>query len=252
MPAPLRLWLTALLLACAAIASRPAPAAAAAFTPEQKKAIEAIIHDYLVNNPGTLIEALQKAEDKLNSEAHDKAAAALRQRHHDIYDDPATPVGGNPHGDVAIVEFFDYRCPYCKEVEPSLEKLLHEDRDLRFVYKELPVLGPASVTAAHAALAARKQGKYAAFHDAMMAARGRITDETVFHVAASVGLDVERLKRDMAAPEIAQDIESNLALADALGIHGTPGFVIGDHIVPGAADLDSLRKLVAAARKAKG
>ena len=148
----------------------------------------------------------------------------LSDRHQEIFDDPATPVGGNPQGDVTIVEFFDYRCPYCKQVQPSLETLLDQDPKLRFVYKEMPVLGPSSVVAAHAALAARLQGKYDAFHNAMMAAKGQITDEVVYHVAGSVGLDVERLKRDMASPEVDQAVKANLALAEALDIRGTPGF----------------------------
>jgi len=113
----------------------------------------------------------------------------------------------------------------------------------------MPVLGPQSVTAAHAALAAERQGKYEAFHNAMMATKGQITDETVYKVAGSVGLDVERLKQDMSAPEIGQALKTNLALADALNIRGTPGFIVGNHIVPGAIDLDALRNMVAEARK---
>jgi len=246
---PSRLSLAALALSLIAIAALPV--AAADFTPDQKKAIDGIVHDYLLNNPDALIEALRKAETKLDSDAQDKAAKALGERRREIYDDPLSPVGGNPQGDVTIVEFFDYRCPYCKEVQPSLDKLLGEDRKLRFVFKEMPVLGPASVTAAHAALAARKQGKYDAFHQAMMATRGQIADDTVFHVAGSVGLDVERLKQDMAAPEIEKALKANLKLAEALGIKGTPGFVIGDRIVPGAVDLEGLSDYVAEARNGK-
>jgi protein-disulfide isomerase len=134
-------------------------------------------------------------------------------------------------------------------VLPSLQALLKEDQKLRFLYKEMPVLGPQSVTAAHAALAAERQGKYEAFHNAMMATKGQITDETVYKVAGSVGLDLERLKQDMSAPEIGQALKTNLALADALNIRGTPGFIVGNHIVPGAIDLDALRNMVAEARK---
>jgi protein-disulfide isomerase len=202
-----------------------------------------------MHNPDVLIEALRGAEDKLNREADSKAVTVLSDRRNEVFDDPATPVGGNPQGDVTIVEFFDYRCPYCKQVLPSLQALLKEDHKLRFVYKEMPVLGPQSVTAAHAALAAQRQGKYEAFHNAMMATKGQITDETVYKVAGSVGLDVDRLKQDMSAPEIGQSLKANLALADALNIRGTPGFIIGTHIVPGAIDLDSLRTMIADARK---
>jgi len=196
-----------------------------------------------------LIEALRGAEDKLNREADAKASKVLGDRRREIFDDPATPIGGNPRGDVTVVEFFDYRCPYCKQVLPSLQTLLKEDRQLRFIYKEMPVLGPQSVVAAHAALAAQRQGKYEAFHTAMMGTKGQITDDTVYKVAGSVGLDLDRLKQDMAAPEIEQAVKANLALADALNIHGTPAFIIGNHIVPGALDLDALKNMIADARK---
>jgi protein-disulfide isomerase len=247
---PVRLPLVALLLACVGLAAGlPRSVGAADITPAQRQAIEGIIHDYLVQNPDVLIEALRKAEEKMSHDAEDKASRALVDRQQEIFDDPATPVGGNPKGDVAIVEFFDYRCPYCKQVQPAIQSLLDQDRNLRFVYKELPVLGPQSVVAAHAALAARQQGKYEAFHSAMMATKGQIGDDTVYRVAGSVGLDVDRLKQDMATPEIVQAVKANLALANALDIHGTPAFIVGDHIVPGAIDLDALKDLVADARK---
>jgi protein-disulfide isomerase len=247
---PYRALFVALALVCGLIAAVPAQSIrAAAIPPEQRQAIEGIIHDYLMQNPDVLIEALRGAEDKLNREADAKASKVLTDRRTEIFDDPATPVGGNPRGDVTIVEFFDYRCPYCKQVLPALQTLLKEDRNLRFIYKEMPVLGSASVTAAHAALAAQRQGKYEAFHNAMMGTKGQITEETVFKVAGSVGLDVDRLKQDMAAPEIEQAIKSNLTLADALNIRGTPGFIIGSHIVPGALDLETLKDMIAEARK---
>ena len=245
-----RASLAALALTCAIIAALPVrPIAAADIPSEQRQTIEAIIHDYLMQHPDVLIEALRAAEEKANRDADAKAAVVLKDRRREVFDDPTSPVGGNPQGDVTIVEFFDYRCPYCKQVQPALQKLLDQDRKLRFVYKEMPVLGASSVTAAHAALAARLQGKYEAFHAAMMATKGQITEDVVYQIAGSVGLDVERLKRDMTAPEIEQAVKANLALANALDIRGTPGFVIGEHIVPGAIDLDTLKNLVADARK---
>jgi protein-disulfide isomerase len=237
-------------LACAFIGIAPArPLGAAEITPEQRKAIEVIIHDYLIQNPDVLIEALREAEVKANTETDAKAAQVLRDRHHEVFDDPATPVGGDPRGDVTIVEFFDYRCPYCKQVRPAIQKLLDQDRKLRFVYKEFPVLGEQSDIAAHAALAARLQGKYEPLHNAMMAAKGQITEEAVYRLAGSVGLDVDRLKRDMTDPEIDRALSANRSLAKALDLRGTPGFVIGDHIIPGAIDLDALKTMVADARK---
>lgn len=246
----MRPYIVIFALACTFLAIAPAGSLGAAeISSEQRKAIEAIIHDYLMQNPDVLIDALREAEAKANSDADVKAAQVLRDRRHEVFDDPATPVGGNPQGDVTVVEFFDYRCPYCKQVQPALQKLLDQDRKLRFVYKEFPVLGEQSDIAAHAALAARLQGRYDAFHNAMMAAKGQISEEVVYRVAGSVGLDVDRLKRDMTDPEIERALSANRALAKALELRGTPGFIIGDHIVPGAIDLDALKTMVADARK---
>lgn len=227
------------------------PAAAADFTSEQRKAIEDIIHDYLTKNPDLMLDVLQAAQDKLKGDSREKAAVALVEHKRDLLEDPETPVGGNPKGDVSLIEFFDYRCPYCKQVVPALEALLAKDKQLRFVYKEFPVLGADSVHAARAALASRKQGKYEPMHRALMAVKGQIDEAAVMKVASSVGLDVDRLKADMAAPEIDRVLKANIKLAEALEIHGTPGFVIGDEIVPGAVSLDTLKQLIDAARHSK-
>ena len=241
----------ALALGAALALSRMEPATAADFTPEQRKAIEDIIHDYLTKNPDLMLDVLQAAQDKLKGESREKAAVALVEHKRELLEDPETPVGGNPKGDVSLVEFFDYRCPYCKQVVPAIDSLLAKDKQLRFVYKEFPVLGPDSVQAARAALASRRQGKYEAMHRALMAVKGQIDEAAVMKVASSVGLDVERLKADMAAPEIDRALKANIKLAEALDIRGTPGFVIGDEIVPGAVGLETLKQLIDAARKSK-
>ena len=239
-----------LMLCCAVLASGPLRLAVAAeLAPEQRRAIESVIHDYMLQHPDVLIEALRAAEEKVKTDAGEKAKESLAARSSEVFDDPETPVGGNPKGDVTLVEFFDYRCPYCKQVQPRLQELLADDRQLRIAYKEFPILGSASVVAARAALAAHRQGKYEAFHDAMMAAKGEITEDTVYRVAGSVGVDVDRLKREMASPQIDATLKANQALADALDIRGTPGFVVGDQIVPGAVELSSLKELVAGARR---
>jgi protein-disulfide isomerase len=249
MPVRARLALVALACWIVAAAWCGAPVEAADPNAPQRQQIESIIHDYLMQHPDVLIAALRQAENKMDRDDEANASRAVAQHRREVFHDATTPVGGNPQGDVALVEFFDYRCPYCKQVEPSLESMLKQDPKLRLVYKEFPILGPASVTAARAALAAQRQGKYDAFHAAMMAARGNVTDDTVYRVAGSVGLDIEKLKRDMASPEIAQTIKANKKLADALDIRGTPAFVIGDKVVPGAVDLDALKTMVADARK---
>jgi protein-disulfide isomerase len=239
----------ALVLVTALVFAAPSPAAEP-LTPEQKTAVETIIHDYFMAHPEFMIEVLQAAEAKLKADKAEDAKQAIAARRNELLQDATAPVGGNPAGDVTIVEFFDYRCPYCKEVEPSLEALIKQDPKLRIVYKEFPVLGEASVYASRLALATRKQGKYAPFHDAMMATKGEITQEVILRVAKSVGVDIDKAKAEMNAPDIDALIKRNYALAEALDIQGTPAFIVGDTLVPGATDIERLRQLVADARKA--
>jgi protein-disulfide isomerase len=234
-----------------ALAAPPA-LAAAEFSAEQRQAIEAIVRDYLIKNPDVMLEVLEAAKEKIRNDAEAQRTAALAERRQEIFEDPNAPVVGNPQGNVTLVEFFDYRCPYCKQVAPAIESLLGEDKKLRIVYKEFPVLGPESVTASRAALAARKQGKYEALHHTLMEMKGQINDAAIFNAAKSVGLDVEKMKHDMQAPEIDAMLQANQQLAAALDIHGTPGFVIGDEVVPGAVGIEALREMIAAARSEKG
>jgi protein-disulfide isomerase len=223
-------------------------ASASDFSPDQKKEIEAIVHDYLKNHPEMLIDAIQAADDKLKADAKDKATQALAAHRQDVFNDPQSPIAGNPNGNVTLVEFFDYRCPYCKQVEPSLEKLVGDDHQLRFVFKEFPVLGPDSETASRVALAAKKQGKYDAFHRAMMATGGHIDESVIFKVAASAGLDIDRVKQDMKSPDVEKELKANLDLGKLLDLDGTPSFIVGNTIVPGAVSADDLKQLVANAR----
>ncbi len=230
--------------------STPAPGTVpGGLTPTQVEQIESVIRDYLLRNPEVIIEAVQGLERKQRAEQQRAAQVALAERRGDVFSDPASPVAGNPAGDVTLVEFFDYRCPYCKQVAPALNQLLKEDKKLRFVFKEFPILGPESVTAARAALAAQAQGKYHAFHNALMQLRGNFDEAAVMRVAQSVGLDVERLKTDMKKPEIEENLRKTYQLAKALNISGTPAFVIGERIIPGAIDLETLRLLIRQARQ---
>jgi protein-disulfide isomerase len=227
----------------------PHSAWADAPAPLDKKALEQAIHDYLISHPEVVLDALKAAQQKQDEVAAEETRRTILAKQQELTASPEDLVQGNPKGDVTLVEFFDYRCPYCKQVEPALAALLKDDKKLRIVYKEFPVLGEASVFATRVALAAKKQGKYAPFHDAMMGTKGTITDETVLGVAKSVGLDLEKIKADMAAPEIEQLIEKNYALADALKIDGTPAMVVGDRMIAGAVDIDALRSTIAAVRK---
>lgn len=234
-----------ILFALLCAATLPA-AAQQAMTREQ---IEEIVREYLVNNPEVIVQALEALEARHKAAQQADQREALAAHQDQLLRDPDAPVMGNPSGDVTMVEFFDYRCPYCKQVVPALTQLLKDDRDLRLVLKELPILGPDSLLASRAALAAQAQGKYAVMHTALLAHRGSFDDAVIARIAAAAGLDVARLKADMEQPEIAAMIDRNRALAGALSLTGTPAFIIGDTIVPGAADLDTLKTLVAQARQ---
>lgn len=233
----------------AADSSSPAPQAS---MPKDRAGLDQAIHDYLMAHPEVVVDALKAAQQQADAQAAEQSRRVIASKHKELFDSPGDLVQGNPKGDVTLVEFFDYRCPYCKQVEPSLDALLKEDRKLRIVYKEFPILGEASVYATHVALAAKKQGKYAEFHRAMMATKGDISDETVLNVATSLGLDVGKIKADMSAPDIDKLIDTNYALADALNVQGTPALIIGDTLIPGAIDLDTLRNDIAAARNGGG
>jgi protein-disulfide isomerase len=238
----------ALLLLAAALLAPGAGTAAEALSPEQKLAVEQVIHDYLMKHPDLLLDVLKEGEAKAKQDKEDGARQTIAAKRSELVADASTPVGGNPQGDVTIVEFFDYRCPYCKQVEPSIEALIKEDPKLRVVYKEFPILGPESIYASRMALAARKQGKYAAFHNAMMAVKGQISEDIILETARNAGVDLAQAKVDMSGADVRDILKRNYALAEALDIQGTPTFIIGDELMPNAVDLAGLRKLVALAR----
>ncbi len=216
--------------------------------PAELDPFEQRVREYLLKNPEVIMEALQVLQDRQRAAEAETFKRTIAERSDEILNDPAAPVGGNPAGDVTLVEFFDYNCPYCRRVAPTVVELQEADPGLRVVYKEFPILGPGSEFAARAALAARKQGKYVPFHNALMRATDQVTEQTVIEIAREVGLDTERLEQDMRDPAIEEAIARNLQLANALQITGTPSFVIGQQIVPGAVDLRTLQSFVTRAR----
>jgi protein-disulfide isomerase len=238
----------AVLLLALVAAAAPVPVRAENLSAADRTAIETVVHDYLLAHPEVIAEAITVLRAREQEAESTNRRQALVTHREQLLRSPQSPVAGNPQGDVTMVEFFDYACGYCKAVQPQVEALIAGDAKLRVVYKEFPILGEGSRLAARAALAARAQGKYVEFHNALMNARGGISEDSLLRVARSVGLDGERLQRDMKAPAVEDEIAANLKLAEALAINGTPGFVIGDQLVPGAVDLETLRKLVAAAR----
>jgi protein-disulfide isomerase len=211
--------------------------------------VEAIVRDLLMREPELVYQALQELQRRETAAQAERSKAAVLAKKDDLFRKASSPVGGNPEGDVTLVEFFDYNCPYCRRVAPTVVELEQADSDLRLVYKEFPILGPGSEFAARAALASRRQGKYVRFHNALMQATEQVTEETVMGVAREVGLDTEQLKADMQDPAIQDAIARNLQLANALGITGTPSFIIGQEVVPGAVGLGTLRGLIERARR---
>jgi len=178
--------------------------------------------------------------------AADQVVIAHREA---LQNDQGSPVLGDPHGDVTIVEFFDYACSYCKAIEPRLESALRSDPHVKLILKEFPILTPESLIAARASLASRRQHKYREFHEALMAYRGSWEEEAIFSTARSVGLNIDRLRHDMAAPGVANEIIQNFNLARGLRIFQSPAFIVGDHILTGPSAQIDFPMVISAARR---
>jgi len=204
----------------------------------------------ILENPQIIMEALAILEEQRNeAQAAAQAEVLLRQRAF-LENDLNAPFVGNAEGDAVVVEFFDYNCPYCKRAAGDVKALLAADEGVRVVYREWPILGEGSVFAARAALAARAQGKYEEMHWGMMEMRGRAEEASVLALARSVGLDVEQMVADMDSEAVNNHILASRQLAQSLGFTGTPAFVIGDALVPGAVPLADLQGYIGAARAA--
>jgi len=219
------------------------------FTPEQRAEIVEILRHALQTDPSILRDAVtaMRADDEQQRQASARSALVAEQTA--LFHDPADQIGGNPKGDVTVVVFYDPRCPYCRRLNPTIAALLKADPEVRLVYKDMPILGPASVLESHALVAAQKQGGYLPLMEALMAAPPEATTEMVKAQAEKLGLDWGRMQADMAATGVSQRLDGNIALARRLGIEGTPAMVIGGRLIPGAVDLAELKEAVAAARK---
>lgn len=242
---------SALGLAAGLALSPLAPAAAqdgTPFAPAQQQQIEELVHQYILAHPEVVVEALHRYEQQQQALEAQRQQEALAASAAALTADDADPVIGNPDGDVTLVEFFDYRCGYCKRMTGALNQLIEEDGNLRVVMKEFPILSRESVVGARAALAAERQGKYEAFHFALMENGGDLTEDEILAVADSVGLDTEQLLADMQDPAIEATLRRTHGLAETLGIGGTPAFVIGDTLIGGATSVENLRAKIAEAR----
>lgn len=219
--------------------------------PVWQHAIEEIVQQYIRAHPEIIEESLQALEARRQAEEKDRVRKVIAARQADLLQDPTSPVSGDLKGDVTVVEFFDYRCGFCKRAAGAVTQLQKDDSRVRVVYKDFPILGEASELSAKAALASRAQGKHQAFHEALLASKNEITKDELLRIAGEVGLDAKKLDADMINPEWQAVIDRNRALARELGITGTPGFIVGTELVPGALDLEGLRELIARARTGK-
>src|SRR5215207_111257 len=227
--------------------------AAAEFTPQQRNEIVEILREALKSDPSILREAVEALQSDSAERQADAARAGIAANHDALYGQ-SDPAGGSAQADVTIVEFLDPRCGYCRQAAPGLAMLRRNDPGIRLIYKDMPILGPASVLASRALLAADRQGGYEKLLGAVLGGPPDITEDSLRTQAQQQGLDWPRLQKDMADPAIQQRLNANVQLAKTLGIEGTPAFVVGDRLVAGSdmAELQGAIAAVRAARKASG
>jgi protein-disulfide isomerase len=223
------------------------PAAADSFTPDQKKELEGIIRSYLLEHPEVLRDVANALDAQDKKAADDSRNKILSSKAEEIFHDPVDAVVGDPKGDVTVVEFMDYNCSWCRKSIKEMQALLKADPHVRVVLKEFPIFGEGSEYAAKAALASVKQGKYWEFHQALFATP-KVTIESTDQVAKEVGLDVAKMKTDMAAPTIVAKVQKNAQLAQDLALTGTPGFVVDGRIFPGYIPLAEIQAALAEVR----
>jgi protein-disulfide isomerase len=211
-------------------------AASSAFTPAQRKELESIIKDILLNNPEIMLEVQSALESKMDKIQAERMAVAIKEHAAELYRPVSSPVVGNVKGDVPVVEFFDYNCGYCKKALSEVSSLIDKDKKVRLILKEFPILAKGSEEASRVALAAKMQGKYWEFHRAMLESQGQANEASALRIAEKIGLDMAKVKKDMASAEVKKEIDDTRQLATKMGIQGTPHFIVGDRIIAGAPE----------------
>ena len=241
------------LVLAAGLALTALPAAAQDFSTAQRGEIEKIIKEYLIRHPEVLQEAMAELEKKQQLAETEKARSAIKNHSDALFNSPRQVVLGNPQGDVTFVEFFDYNCGYCKRALTDMVEIMGKDPKLKVVLKEFPVLGPGSVEAAQVAVAVRMQDKtgkkYLEFHQKLLGGRGQVDKAKALATAKEIGLDMARLDKDLKSDEIGKTLEESMKLAEALGLNGTPSYVIGNDVVIGAVGQAALSQKIQAARQ---
>lgn len=237
----------------AATLATSAFAADKAAAPLTREDVAAIVKDTLMNDPEIIMNALEKLRADKAEKAKKDSIAAIEKNKAEIFNDPDTASVGPKDADVTIVEFFDYHCGYCKHFLPELTKYMEEDKKLRVVFKEMPILSEDSVVAARAAIAVNRidKSKFFDFHSALMSEKGKFDDASIAAVAKKVGIDAKKLKAEMDKPEVTATLDKSRKLAEELGIRGTPAVIIGNQLVPGAIPYEELKKFVADVRAGK-
>jgi protein-disulfide isomerase len=225
-----------------------AAAEASPFSGAQREEIDRMIGDYIRRNPEVILDAVRALQTREQAEQQQRQTDGVVAKREQLEHDPADPVIGNRNGEITVVEFFDYRCPYCKGMLPAILQLLKDEPRVRYVLKEFPILTPESRIASRAALAAWAidKSRYFDLHLKMMETKGELNEARILDMAKSVGLDTKRLRLAMDDPKIEQQLAANAALAQAIGITGTPAFIVGNRLAPGAMDAGTLRKFVTA------
>lgn len=217
---------------------------------EERSKIEVVVRDLLQKEPELVMKAAQRFQEQQQMEQQKQASASIKDNGDALYRNKEDAAVGNPKGDVTIVEFFDYSCGYCKRVHPTVTQLRTDDKNIRYVYKQYPILGPASLLASQAVTAAQLQGKFDPMHEALITSREQLTEAKLDTIAAGIkGLDVAKLKTDMKGADVQRRINASLELGRKVGVNGTPGFIINDQLFPGAMGLEDFKKIVADARK---
>jgi protein-disulfide isomerase len=210
--------------------------------------VEEIVRSYLLANPNLIVEVLSELEKLEATRKSEETKAAIASNTSQLWKDNSSFVAGNPNGDINIVEFFDYNCGYCRSSFKSVMQLIDDDPNIRVVFKEWPIRGEDSIFAARASIAAMKQNRFMELHSVLMSVDERVTESLVLSAAKSVGLDISQLTEDMTKLEVEAVISQNDALAQTLQLSGTPAFVIGDQLIPGAAPLEEFKRIVNEAR----
>lgn len=211
-------------------APKPTTPANVSVSPAEKAKIEEVVHQYLLEKPEVIVEAIQNLQRK----QYEQAQQTVKQTQQTagtfatpLFHQQNDPVIGNPHGTVTVVEFFDYQCPHCVDMAPVLSEIIKANANVRVVFKEFPIRGPISDFAARAALAANKQGKYYEFSHALLTTGQALTEDSIYQTAQKVGLDLDKLKKDMNDASVTDQLKMNLKLGQDLKLFGTPAFFIG-------------------------